>query len=381
MNEPYKFFRICRDSKLLGLNDPIGDVPLLGKSLKAIQDERIAIVSGKLSDRTDSVTLSYASSPGYFTFDERELMSSDFLKFAIQRSNQSKKNLKFHFEENRFNRRFLLGWDPSQGEKYKSSLQWIARPNDPNFESVRVPQKIYFSATSIPRTVVSHGEWSYDQCSTYAGLIASPFHLLQLNLAELFARAMKLRTWMPHFLDQWLFKTHSPTFFWGLRRINRIGKRSKIHPTATLEGVTLGDDCTIGAHAVVRMSHLGSGCTVDENTVVKYSVLGDGTYIACGNQVNGCMTYENVFLIHGPYQFSIFGKNSTVMAVINCDIRLDGKTIKIPTDYGLIDSQQELMGIAYGHNTKIGAGNMIAAGRIVPNNKILLPPSSIILSP
>jgi hypothetical protein len=96
-----------------------------------------------------------------------------------------------------------------------------------------------------------------------------------------------------------------------------------------------------------------------------------------GNHLQFCLTYPSVFTIHGPYQFSVFGKNTAVFATINCDIRLDEKTIAIPTANGIVDSQQHLLGIAYGHDAKVGASNIIAAGRIVPNNAILNPPDFI----
>ena len=84
-------------------------------------------------------------------------------------------------------------------------------------------------------------------------------------------------------------------------------------------------------------------------------------------------------MIHGPYQLSVFGEKSSCFAVINCDIRLDQKSIKIPTSKGMIDSRQPLLGIAYGHHSKVGGGNIIAAGRIVPNGSQIAPPDNIIL--
>jgi hypothetical protein len=92
------------------------------------------------------------------------------------------------------------------------------------------------------------------------------------------------------------------------------------------------------------------------------------------------MCYENVFLIHGPYQFSLFGRSVGVMAVINCDFRLDQKSIRFMSSEGLIDSKQSLLGICYGHNSVVGGGNIIAPGRIVPNEIKIPPPKSILIS-
>mgnify|MGYP000583440382 CR=1 FL=1 len=60
--------------------------------------------------------------------------------------------------------------------------------------------------------------------------------------------------------------------------------------------------------------------------------------------------------------------------------RASDKTIKIPSSKGIIDSDQRILGIAYGHKSKTGGGNIIAAGRIVPNYKIITPPDNIILN-
>jgi hypothetical protein len=90
------------------------------------------------------------------------------------------------------------------------------------------------------------------------------------------------------------------------------------------------------------------------------------------------MSYEEVYLIHGPYQFSIYGNNVAVFATINCDFRLDQKTIKIMTRHGLIDTGQQFLGIAFGHRSKVGGGNVVAPGRIVPNDYWLSSPDSIV---
>ena len=86
------------------------------------------------------------------------------------------------------------------------------------------------------------------------------------------------------------------------------------------------------------------------------------------------MTYDDVFLIHGPYQFSIFGRGSAVFATINGDVRMDQKTIRIEGPDGTIDSRQHLLGVAYGHGAKVAGGNIIPPGRIIPNGFVELPP-------
>jgi NDP-sugar pyrophosphorylase family protein len=187
-----------------------------------------------------------------------------------------------------------------------------------------------------------------------------------------------VRSWTPHWLEK-RAPVHSMLYVRALRSLNRRGRNCHVHPTAVLENAVLEDDVIVGAHTTIRHSYVGAGSTIDDHAFVVHSVLGRRNVVASGNHVNLCMTYDDVFLIHGPYQFSIFGRSSAVFAVINCDIRLDQKTIAIPTDVGMIDSKQPLLGIAYGHHAKVGGGNIIAAGRIVPNHKVIAPPPTIIL--
>jgi NDP-sugar pyrophosphorylase family protein len=164
-----------------------------------------------------------------------------------------------------------------------------------------------------------------------------------------------------------------------LRKLNRIGKNCRIHPTAVIEASVIGDNVSIGAYAVVRFSRLGNGCVLSDQVTVINSVLGENNYIANSNFLGFNLLFNNVFLIHGPYQFSVFGNHAAAFAIINCDIRLDQENIKIPTDAGVLDSKQKLLGIAYGHHSKAGGGNIIAAGRIVPNHFKINPPDNIIM--
>lgn len=117
---------------------------------------------------------------------------------------------------------------------------------------------------------------------------------------------------------------------------------------------------------MVRLSILGDNTYVGDSAVVNYSVLGRDNYVMTGNHLQFSLTYESVFTIHGPYQFSIFGRNTAVFATINCDIRLDEKTIAIPTQNGIVDSQQHLLGIAYGHEAKVGLQTLLPQVELYP---------------
>ncbi len=311
----------------------------------------------------------------YFIFEDDLVFSKDFVKQVVAAAKmQADQSLRFCLKPNSFNTRYCLAQSVHENENLKFNFYYKVNGSKA-VKDFFIRQRVFENRIAIPRQILKEGFYSFDQCATFISQVLSPFHLLQANLAFLFLNFIGLRTILPEFIvNRWL-PTHSRLFFLALRLRNKIGKNCKIHPTAILEGCELGNNVTVGAYSIVRVSKIGSGTSLEEHTLVKYSVLGKNNYVSNGNQLNGCMTYDDAFLIHGPYQFSIFGNSATAMAVINCDLRLDQKSIQIETSRGRLDSKQFLLGIAYGHGAKVGGGNIILPGRIVPNNYHLPPPS------
>ncbi len=208
--------------------------------------------------------------------------------------------------------------------------------------------------------------------------VLTPFHLLQINLAANLMRLAKREHKVPKWVRASIAKDGSWLYYQGLKRMNSIGKQCQIHPTAVIEGSIIGDGVKVGAHAVIRFSQIGADTTIADNVGIINSVIGSNNTIYNSNFLVSVMTYDQVFMIHGPYQFSIFGRGVAAFAVINCDIRLDQESIKIPSPLGLLDTQQPLLGIAYGHHSKVGGGSIIAAGRIIPNGLHIVPNDQVI---
>jgi hypothetical protein len=371
-----KFYRLLSGHKLHAYGDPIGTVPVDGRTLRQFQKK---VINDLGYDLVDVLAEAGIPDPQYFIFEEDLVFSHDFIKSVLKTASTAQRSLRFCLTPNSFNERFAL-------PHYKLASEYLRFPfyyrDDRGLEvrDAMVEQKVYQNQVPMPRQMFAQGHYSYDQSTVFIIKIVSPFHLLQANLAILFSKYIGLRKLLPQWLMKRIGAPHSRLFYLGLKSKNKFGKNCKIHPTAVIEGAEIGDNVTIGAHTVVRLSKIGAGTTLEEHCVIKYSVLGANNYISNGNQINGCHTFENVFLIHGPYQVSSFGRDTTVMAVINCDIRLDQKNIMIETSSGLLDSKQTLLGVAYGHGAKVGGGNIIAPGRIVPNQYRLAPPGIIKMS-
>lgn len=371
------FYRLRTGKKLFSLGDKILDIPILGTSLGDYQESIIVEILGlELIDISD---VQYITHEQYYLFNEDIFFTKEFIRKVI--SSPKGKSIRFCLNENEFNRTYVFDHSTDATENLKFEFYFKrAEDSSDKVENHYLDQRPFDQYFSVPKQIDPKGEKYFGQCDLFASTIISPFHLLYTNIALNLGRTIGVQKILPN----WFIKKFIPVGGWlyykSLKRLNKIGKNCLIHPSAIIEGCVIGDNVKIGANCVVRLSTLGSNTTLEENVTLTYSILGPGCYIANGNVVNFCMCYENVFLIHGPYQFSLYGKNVGVMAVINCDFRLDQKSIKFMSSKGLIDSKQGLLGICYGHNTVVGGGNIIAPGRIVPNNLKIAPPANIIIS-
>lgn len=371
-----QFYRIIQHKALHSFGDPIGLVPICGKKLQDHQNDIVQRVSGSITEVGSAEEI--PNTAAYFVFEEDFFFTEAFLRACIKLAHSSDSNLQFCLEKNSFNERYVLPTKWDEDELHVLNFKYVQGEGD--FQRVVLEQEIFEHSSILPEQIIIGGRYHMDQCEVFAAHIISPFHLLLANLAMNLHRTIPFQKRIPKFLRQRFGQTGGRWYYRALKRMNKIGKQCMIHPSAHIEGSVLGDNVVVGANAVVRGCTVSNGCYISDNVSVINSVLGEKTFISNSNHIMNCLTYPSVFLIHGPYQISVFGESSSCFAVINCDIRLDQKTIKIPTDHGILDSNQEFLGIAYGHRSKTGGGNIIAAGRIVPNDLHIKPPDSIILN-
>ena len=107
---------------------------------------------------------------------------------------------------------------------------------------------------------------------------------------------------------------------WFRQRCNSIGERTRIHPTAILEGCVVGADVDIGAFAYLRSAVIGNGAVIRERSTVTMSFVGAraflggcdvlNTYIGCDTAIFGPKLYNAVFgergLLGGASGFADF---------------------------------------------------------------------------
>jgi hypothetical protein len=76
---------------------------------------------------------------------------------------------------------------------------------------------------------------------------------------------------------------------------------------------------------------------------------------------------DQVFLIHGPYQFSCFHSRSAAFATIMMDYRPDAKAIKAKTLSGIREYQGRFLGALLQERAKSLGGSLLAPGIIIPS--------------
>jgi hypothetical protein len=187
--------------------------------------------------------------------------------------------------------------------------------------------------------------------------------------------------------------TRSPRAWWGglVRRLG-VGDRhqrfarayrqvhptAEVHPTAVIEGTVVGPRARIGAYCVVRYSVIAEEARLHDGAKVELSAVGAGAWLMHDLVLYRSVAERGVFLIHGPYQFAYFQRDSGGFATILMDYRPDGKPIQVRTPSGLRPYRGPFLGSVIGERAKTLGGTLLAPGRIVPPDTWLAPdPDSI----
>jgi len=193
-------------------------------------------------------------------------------------------------------------------------------------------------------------------------------HLQQANLEMLGAqllRALDRPRWLQAL--RYLWERFRP----GPRRLfSEISRGCKIHPTAIVEGSSLGANCEVGAYAIVRGCVLGEGVSVEDGAHLHLSSLGDKVRVARQTSVFASVLMEGAHSAQTVMQMSVMGRHSaTTSASWFEDVRLNGP-VRVESNRGdvFVDSGTRFLGCDLGHNSFIGAGVTVAAGRMVPSN-------------
>ncbi len=157
-----------------------------------------------------------------------------------------------------------------------------------------------------------------------------------------------------------------------LGKLNRIGRGCDIHPTAILEGATLGDGVKVGPYARVLLSNLDDNVEVMAGAQVEFCTIGKAAIVSENSVVRFSVLYPRSVVSQYLLQQSILGMDAvTTGGSFTMDLNFD-HDIRVERDGVLHSSGTKFLGAAFGHRCRIGTGFWLASGRAIPNDAFLI---------
>lgn len=187
-----------------------------------------------------------------------------------------------------------------------------------------------------------------------------------------------------------LVALETPKWRWGLRvlwailrkfsfnkwkilsAMNVIGKGCDIHPTAVIEGSTLGKNVTVGPYARVLMSHLDDDAVVMAGAQVEFATIGAKSMVSEHSVLRFSVLYPEAVASQYLMQQCVLGRGTvTTGGAFTMDLNFD-REIRVPLDGKLHRTGQHFLGCAFGHGARIGTGFWLSSGRAIPNGYFLI---------
>ncbi len=208
-------------------------------------------------------------------------------------------------------------------------------------------------------------------------------HWVHILWATQAAGAIELRRipiWKAIFIGIWAFLRCLSLNKWKLLgKLNRMGRHCDIHPTAIIEGSTIGDGVTIGPFARVLFSRVGDGATIMAGAQVEATTLGERSVVCQQTVLRGCVLYPEAIGGQHVMQMCVLGRGVvTTLASYSIDLDFE-KPIRVPLDGQMVSTGQRFLGSAFGHGVRVGTGTWMSHGRMIPNGYFVVrDPSDVI---
>jgi acetyltransferase-like isoleucine patch superfamily enzyme len=150
------------------------------------------------------------------------------------------------------------------------------------------------------------------------------------------------------------------------KNFNYIHPTAYVHPTAHVEASIIGAGCTIGPHAMVSQSVLGDDVRVEQRAHVQQCVVGARAFISLNSSMVGSLAFADSNPCGNNVQACVMGPRSAVTSLARpLDLQPGGPVYV--RDGDRLRAVGELpCGVCFGPDSFVGAGVMIAAGRVVP---------------
>lgn len=329
-------------------DDPVSEALVLGRPLPAWQAQA-AKSAGLTLERVPSLE---GLKPPYFWMAEDVHVTSRFLMSFAEEARRAGKNARAGLRSNPALDAVVRAHPAAQKVEggWCYALEYVADLDSDSAPLLLAMDDLSYSTTRLPAAIQDDNPVVFCESTNAILQLSAPLHVYQANMHQNLERASGL-----------------------LDGNNDIGRNCNIHPTAYLEGCTIGDGATIGAHAVLRWSDIGEGAHIYDSVNMMRGIIGEGTTVHLQHRVVHAVTYPECFLISGALQFSIMGRASAIFAAWITDARMDQRGVRTIVGGQVVDSGMRFLGAILGHRAKVTAGVVTAPGRIVPGGVTVYP--------
>ena len=159
---------------------------------------------------------------------------------------------------------------------------------------------------------------------------------------------------------------------WVMSKCNSIGRNTRIHPTAILEGCVVGDRVEIGPYSYLRASVIGDDAVLREKSSVKTSYIGPSAFVMGSDIVNSYVGAETSIFCPMLYNV-VFGERGFLSGGSGfADFIVGAESIPAMIDGKQVQSGLAFLASAVGDDCFIGANLLFAPGRTIPDGTRLL---------
>lgn len=156
----------------------------------------------------------------------------------------------------------------------------------------------------------------------------------------------------------------------------KIGRNCVIDPSAVIHGpTTIGDNCTIGAGAVIENCIIGNNVNVSQGCHLMLSVVGDGCFLPFRSSMFMTTMMDNSMVAQNTcLQMCVIGRNTFIGAGTTfTDFTLLPSPIRARDgEDRLVPANRPVLGGCVGHNCRVGSGLIIYPARTIESDVVLI---------
>lgn len=304
--------------------------------------------------------------PGSLVLQDDLVVSTRLLRKFLSAIPDRRCNYQCEIDTTRFT--FNWGSEANGVSAYrKLPLYYVGNDGNVQDEPLRlIPSTLYEFEQELPTRVDQITDMRAYIVDYYGVQLEHWFDLLiasSLYCREYVADLLRpLHRVLPH----WLL-TRTTSWSWFMQRQNRIGKRTRIHPTAILEGCVVGDDVVVGPFAYLRGSVIGDRAVIREKSSLTMAYVGEDAFVMSSGVVNSYIGPETSIFAPALYH-SVFGERGLLGGAGGfADFLLGSRGIVANIAGKKVSSNLPLLGSAVGDDCFIGTNMIFAPGQTIPD--------------